>query len=248
MEGTLDISLSKTILLALLTTILFSGCATGPSLIEQNFVGKEYSGSINFRNKTVPLPAGVWRVIGSGKIGRDKALFEMVLIKVSENNVLNATITIHVDTITTTGRDNGYAKGKHFEKKDYHHVVVKNNEPGEAQDAWLVKHTRMSIRTKRKAWEEAYNYFKDNNYILPTTLIESIHRFTGKKIKRKFLFLRYCKNPESEGFEPPISTDMRTSDWSPLHINKYPRKVLYVQEFIKISEAYHKELKAGFSE
>lgn len=242
---------NQTLLLSLFSITLIiiqnTGCASVPNLVKKYPVGSEHTGAIEFRNKSVYLPEGEWRVIGSGKAGNKSSFFEIILIKLAGNKVLNDWIFIKVET-NYTDRPYGYAKDNCFDKCNYHHIVVNNNKDGGAHDAWLVQHRSTCFNTKRKAFKEAYNYIKDNDYIIPTIFIESFHRFTGKQIKRKYLIVRYYKNPEAEGFSPPISSDWATSDWHPLHINKFPKKVGYIEDIIKSNEIMHEQLKKGFGE
>ena len=228
--------------LIILSILLLTGCATKPSLLETNPIGKEYTGSITFRNKTVPLPEGTWKVIGTEL---KDSFFRVVLLKNTSGKVMEDSIIIHVETNATI-RDRGYVKTKDFEKSDYHYSEIFNNNDGEAQDAFFVKHTRMSMNTKREHLKKAFNYLIENNYIVPTVLIEGRHRFTGKNIKRKYLLFSYYKNPEAEGFAPPSNSDWHTSDWHPLHISKDQKKEAYIDNFIELSKTMHVQLKNGF--
>jgi glutaredoxin len=224
---------------------LLTGCSTKSSLLETYPLHQEYTGSIDFRNKTVPLPEGSWRVIGTGI---DGSFFNMVLLKNTDSKIMNDSIIVTVET-GFTRRKNGYVKSKDFEKVgDYHYSEIINNEPGEAQDSYLVKHTRMTGNTKREHIQQAFKFFKENDYIVPTILIEGKHRFTGKHIKRKYLKFRYFKNPEAEGFAPPTNSVWATTDWHPLHINKDPEKAAYIEYFIELNKDLHKRLKTGFGE
>lgn len=233
-------------LIAILTFLL-NGCASTPSLVEKYAIGNEYTGSIEFSNKSVPLPEGKWRIVGSGKGGPRDFFLVIILIKETSSKKLEDNIIIHVETFQNEVKS-GYTKSEEFERTDLLYVDVKNNKNLQPQDAWLIAPTRMEINIKLEPYKKAYQYFIDNKYILPKILIGSKHRFTGKYIKNKYLSVYYYRNPEAAGFERPTDSNLQTSDWSPLNITQFPDKVAYIEQLKIDSAAYHKKLKEGFGE
>jgi len=147
------------IFLALLAFLLTS-CAT-PSIKQNNPIGKVYKDSVQLRNKTIPLLEGEWKVIGRGFSGMNNEYFQLVLIKETERREMHSSIIIATDTLRNSYI--GYLPCKYCNRMDVHHIAVKNNARGGAQDCWLINHYQMSVNPKRQAIKEAYNYMISNH-------------------------------------------------------------------------------------
>ena len=236
--------MKKQFIIFTVLTFFLTGCIT-PGLIKTNPVGKVYKNSIQLRNKTIPLPEGEWKVIGRGFRTQEK-YFELFLLKETKRKEFHSGIIITTDT--PMNDYNGYLASKYFKRTNLHHVVVKNNATGGAQDCWLINHIRMAVNPNRPARKEAYNYFESNHILIPKNTIEVSHRFTGKYHKSKFLEVNYYYNPEVEGFEPPTEANWSTSDWHPLQIIKYPKKVEYIERLKKEGVIMHEKVREGFGE
>ncbi len=197
------------------------------------------------RNKTVPLPEGEWKVIGRATHGYNKAYFKIVLLKVTEGKEMEAII---VNTDTLQNEYNGYVRDKRCDRKDVLHFEVKNNNYQGAQDCWIINHIKMSVDPKHPAIQEAFDYLLLNKISVPTIAILTYHRFTGKYTNSKFMTVWHYVNPEVEGFDPPTMADWSTSDWHPLQIHKYPKKVEYIERLKKEGAIMHEKIREGFGE
>jgi hypothetical protein len=234
---------------------LLMSCIT-PGLKEINPVGKVYRDSIQLWGKNIPLPEGEWKVIGRGapsNAGRNMLLdqqalfFNIVLLKESETKTAHSFLLISTESMTNNGP--GYKPVEYFNRKDVHHVVVKNNEEFGAQDGWLINHYLMSIDLKgRPALEEAYNYLLSNKIKLPKIMIQTFHHFTGKYQKNRYLDVECYSNPEIEGFEAPNETNWGTSEWHPLRIDNDPKKKAYIERLKNEGAIMHEKIRVGFGD
>ena len=225
---------------------LLTSCATTPGLKENNPIEKVYNNSIQLRNKTIPLPAGEWKVIGRATYGDNDAYFRIVLLKVTESKEMEASIIITTDT--WQNEYIGYNRYKPCDRTDILHVEVKNNSRGGAQDCWAINHFKTSVNPKNPAIKEAFKYLVSNKISMPTIMITTYHRFTGKHTKSKMMNMLYYVNPEAEGFDAPTMADWSTSDWHLLQINKYPKKVEYIERLKKEGAIMHEKIREGFGE
>ena len=222
--------------------LVMTGCVT-PDVKETVSLEKVYENSISLRNKTIPLPKGKWKVIGSG-YQKDDAYFEVVLMKEIDEKQIDSFALIV--TNSKHNKYNRYYPSKYCKRIDVHHVVVKNNKHRGTQDCWLINHYRMYVKPSRPALKEAYEYLTSNKYTLPKIMINSYHRFTGRYVNSKYLEVYYYFNPEVEGFEPPTITEWSTTSWNPLQINKYPKKVAYIERMKKECAILHDQIRDGF--
>ncbi len=234
------------LLLSLFVILLVSSCM-GPTLKEANYPGKKYIDSIELRNKTIPLPDGTWTVIASGMVDSPARHFRMVLIKDNDDKILYENIFITVDT-TTIAADSGYISDTYCEMQNVHHVVVENNKVGKAQDCWILTHASTSMKLSSPIFKEAYDFFIENDYKLPTFMMRTHHRFTGKKSRGKFLEFDYFKNPAGAGFDPPKHTYWGTSEWHPLQLKHDPQKVDYIEKLKLEGATMHEKIHKGFGD
>ena len=168
------------------------------------------------------------------------------MLKEIGNKKLHSLLAITTDSMINSYI--GYLPHKSLIREDVHHIVVKNNENGGAQDGWLVNHIRSSLDVKRTAQKEAFDYLVLNSYVIPKNVIQIFHHFTGKYKKNKYLDVGYFLNPEIEGFEPPSESDWNSSDWHPLQINKDNKKIEYIERLKKEGAIMHEKIRVGFGD
>ena len=197
---------------------LLTSCIA-PGIKETNPVGKAYRNSIQVWDRTIPLPEGEWKVIGRGTPSNtgDNIYFQyplysgILLFKEFETNKVHSVLRITVESMTNSLI--GYLPNTYLNRKDVHHVVVKNNEKGDAQNGWLINHFLVNINPKSEGGlQEAYDYFLSNKTTIPKLQINTFHHFTGKYQKNKYLDVSYFISPEIEGFETQNESSWGSSE------------------------------------
>lgn len=227
---------------------LLMSCIT-PGIKETNPVGKVYRDSIQLWGRNIPLPEGEWKVIGRGGFSNnleDEMFFDIMLLKESK------TKTVHTFLLISTESMKNLSIGYQSEKflKDVHHIVVKNNVTGGGHDSWLINHSLLSDLHPENlpALREAFDYLRSNQITMPNIMIRTVHHFTGKYQKNKYLDVVYLLNPEIEGFESLNETNWGTSEWHPLRIDNDPQKKAYIERLKEEGAIMHEKIRVGFGD
>lgn len=205
-----------------------------------NPIGKIYESSIKLFGRTIPLKQGKWKVIGRGNpssISIDP-FFQLILLKEVGYKKIHTLLVIMTDSMTNSF--SGYESYPGFKSEDSYLTVVQNNEHRGAHDGLLINNCLFSnIPIVGFPFEEAKKYLLSNSYEIPKTVIQTLHHFTGKDKKYKFLTVGYFSNPEIEGFDS-------NTDWHPLRVIEDNNKVEDIERLKKEGAMWHENIRIGF--
>jgi len=245
---------------------LMAGCAAEgprdlPVSLELPLAGSQISGEFSIGGKKVPLPKGVWTLIGT-QIDKDGARgFRTLnmLARIEDGQLLSAVeVNTNIPIPKSAGDGKpvkigeGWPSRRGCTRDDMHFLKVNVNVRLGEQDCWWVNHWRMhrSGAGASEHWKESVAYFTENKIAAPLDMIGVTYRLANKE---DYLTINYFLSPESSGFEARNDvhwsiTSWATSAWHPEEVRKDPKKTKYINEVIAWGESWHAKIKGSLEQ
>lgn len=249
------------------TLILIAGIAAGcaatpgemPTSLMQPPLGTQFTEAVTIANKRVPLPSGLWTVIGTQieKNGERGYRTVNMLAKIKDKSVLAAVeiytnLPVRKKSVGGVFSGNNAPKGwltvRSCTRDDMHFLKVYANSSLGDQDCWWVNHRRMDGPPDTGHWQESRKYLAENQISAPLDMITVSFRLADQA---DYLTVNYFFNTETTGLEPAQDVNWKvhtwkTSDWHPDQVKDDPKKRQYIQNLISWGDRWHKKIKASF--
>jgi hypothetical protein len=187
-----------------------------PLSLKLPIIGDTTAGSFKVSRKNVPLPDGIWTVVGTQikKDGRRGYHTAYMLVRV-EGNTLHSAVEIYTNLpIKKIGEKDDDGKGwltvRNCTRDDLHHLKVYSNTRLGKQDCWWVNHWRMNGNRKLEHWVESRKYLKDNSITAPLDMLAATYRFANKS---DYLTVTYFFDPKKSGFKQNSDVFWNISTW-----------------------------------
>jgi hypothetical protein len=232
-----------------------------PMSLKINPVGSVFADAFPVGDKRIPLPPGVWTVIGSEiKKDGDPAFHLAYMLVNIEDNVVRAATEVYASLaikkagsgglLSGGARNGGWVTHRSCSRDDMHFVKVFSNVRLGDQDCWWINHWRMHRvgSGDSEHWIESRKYLEQNRIRAPMDMIGVSFRFANEV---DYLTVNYFFDPATEGFAPigdaywSIGT-WESSEWHPDRVKKEEKKLAYIKRLISWGEAWHRKVKASF--
>lgn len=250
--------ISKTVIL--MAAGIIAGCAPAardlPTPLQLSPVGAEATGTYSIGNKSIPLPDGVWTVIGTQIVKDGGRGFQTahMLARIEDKTVQSAVevyTNIAIRKSAPGGAANqGWLTDQNCTRDNMHFAKVHANVRLGEQDCWWVNHWRMhrSGGGNTEHWMESRKYLADNRIEAPLDMVAVSYRLANKV---DYLTLNYFFNPEISGFEAEKNIHWsihtwETSAWHPDQTKENEKKQAYIEDLISWGKAWRIKVKALF--
>ena len=216
----------------------------------------EATGTYSIGNKSIPLPDGVWTVIGTQIVKDGGRGFQTahMLARIEDKTVQSAVevyTNIAIRKSAPGGAANqGWLTDQNCTRDNMHFAKVHANVRLGEQDCWWVNHWRMhrSGGGNTEHWMESRKYLADNRIEASLDMVAVSYRLANKV---DYLTLNYFFNPEISGFEAEKNIHWsihtwETSAWHPDQTKENEKKQAYIEDLISWGKAWRIKVKALF--
>ena len=219
-------------------------------------LGQVLSGKVNFAyDSSISLPKGKWVV----NIVDNASTFEEPKSKITtniykigffdideKNNILKRYIELNFSDARPIekGGKGHWAMPINCERENYY--AYERMYGGYTFNCWTVNHYRFSLSHKLNTFEKNLKeLIISKNIKIPQIIIGSEHFYVSHRNGNIRHRVRYFVNPESEGIDPPVYTNWDTSEYQKIKISQYPKKKVYMDNFVNSSANFHIEFQEG---
>ncbi|MBE7635923.1 hypothetical protein GUA87_03645 [Sneathiella sp. P13V-1] len=214
-------------------------------------VGENYENflRIGTADMQIPLPKGVWKLVGIHNYKNDVGTtFSVGLLADIQDGLLERSIVFEVPLGTTR---TGYEKNERCERGTYQFTRNRFNVEGGIQDCWYVNHNlfRMNAQfeetdLKPDYMKQARRFFIANDVKTPT---ETVYVKYHKASSTKLMNVWYHFNPETKGFAGSSATSWGKSSWHRDQTKSDPTRSKYIQDLKNWGIRFEEFVTAGFA-
>jgi hypothetical protein len=194
--------------------------------------GEIANATIAFAGRSVPLPAGRWRVVASLPNTRPDGVIIDAIAAAREDDGTVRAIVLLVANNTATPSPTPFRADGNCDRSDliFTHIV-KNQDLGD-QDCQTVDFVSVDGALKQGAdvlLRAALGELQQSHIALPSTLVSANFRFGDS---RSILLARYYFNPDAAGVSASTKSQWQESDWNKYNLARHPDKQTYVTNVI----------------
>jgi len=217
--------------------VLAAGCVT----TQQASVGQQHQDVFRFATGlSIPLPEGNWTTVASvTRRNNDNILLETVTLVQVENNQVQGLIVSRTNLDAAAG---GWTSPQLCQRNNIHHLEVLSYSTRDAS-CWGVVHADFS-KQFTGYWGEVLNpyleHLRSKNIAAPKAMIDA--EFYEARTSR-FVTVRYYRNPEADGFPPPVNAAWSYSDWNIQNVAEDPKKSAYIRKIIAWAKDWQPRLR-----
>ncbi len=194
--------------------------------------GDVYAHALPFAGKTLPLPAGSWRVIATIPLTRpDGVLIDMAALeKVTDDTLAGLVILLGSDAAGSPAA--GFHADRDCERSDINYVKVAADIDHGYQSCRLVDYLpgdNLRRPQNNPFLHATYGELLNQKLALPSALVSAVFRLADR---RSILAMEVYFNPDLEKVDPAGHEDWLHSDWNKYNIGRFPDKQAFMARMI----------------
>ena len=205
--------------------------------------GQIFSKNLNYGyNVNIPLPSGDWivKVVDDYRTTAGTTVYNVGLFQVGKDKKLNQ----YLQVTFSIGSSNDWITPKDCLREDIY--AYEKSLGHQMFNCWMVNHHRWSFSHTLTDYEKKVkNILVSENIKISDIMIYSQHLFAAKKSGNVYHLIKHYINPESQGMEPPVQVDWSTSEYQKIKISSYPKKKVFLDNFVSTSANFHKQIQDG---
>ncbi len=191
----------------------------------------------------IPLPAGVWHVIGvkeAGSTSGISTLATVYLLQTADKRMVSVAIIGY----PVVNRSQGWRVPSWCTRGRKHHFEGRAMHAGTQIDCWGVAHAEMTKAKETSSASQVVRYAQSLGIKVPANTVST--QYVRANYGRYFR-VAYYVNPEMAGLGPPEHADLSSSDYHPDRIGNYPKKKAFIEHVKKWSKTWKKAIDLGFA-
>lgn len=192
--------------------------APGPASADAS-VGKVFSNFIDLGGKTLPLPEGVWEVLGTDDVSAPRGQDRLLILARSEKGLLQELMVTHLQTAND---GNGFPAYNACNGPADYAARVEQNQPGGLQQCYWVNHSEDPWQ--QPIYRVAANRLKERGIAVPDSAVVSGFHKATKDFGLTTQYYSFFEAGVNTG-----SADWPRSPWNPARIKAYDA----IQKFVK---------------